>query len=124
MLRGRVVDASQEPILGAQVQLFDTAKKLPFDFRSSNAQGHFSFRIKRAREIRIEIRAMGREEFVQMVDLTKAENGTLNLGDVLLRAHFEEISEVHVEAERAVDRRGDTIAFRVGAFAKGDEKKH
>lgn len=121
-MRGRVVDSSRSPIVGAQVQLFDEGKKLPFDFRSTNGRGSFSFRIKQTREIRLEIRAMGREDFAQTIDLKAAVGEAIDLGDILLQPHFEEINEVHVEAEKSVVRRGDTVAFRVGAFAKGGEK--
>lgn len=121
-LRGRVVDAERNPMVGAQVQLFEVGKKLPFDFRSTNGRGEFMFRIKQPRVVRLEIRAMGREDFTQELNLLTVANGDLDLGDILLQPHFEEINEVHVEAQKPVVRRSDTVAFRVGAFALGGEK--
>lgn len=121
-LRGRVVDAERNPMVGAQVQLFEVGKKLPFDFRSTNGRGEFLFRIKQPRVVRLEIRAMGREDFTQELNLLTVANGDLDLGDILLQPHFEEINEVHVEAQKPVVRRSDTVAFRVGAFALGGEK--
>ena len=121
-LRGRVVDAERNPMVGAQVQLFEVGKKLPFDFRSTNGRGEFTFRIKQPRVVRLEIRAMGREDFTQELNLLTVANGDLDLGDILLQPHFEEINEVHVEAQKPVVRRSDTVAFRVGAFALGGEK--
>lgn len=121
-LRGRVVDSARGPIEGAQVQLFDLGKKLPFDFQSTNGKGEFRFRVKQPRTVRLEIRAMGREEFSHEVALPSEAGREINLGDVLLVSSFEEISEVHVEADMAVKRRGDTVAFRVGSLAQGNEK--
>lgn len=122
-LRGRVVDSARSPIVGAQVQLFDMGKQSPFDFQSTDGKGAFCFQVKRVRPVRLEIRALGYEEFVREVDFAGMAVGeVVNLGDVLLQTHFQEISEVHVETMRAVVRRGDTVAYRVDAFAKGGEK--
>ena len=123
MLRGRVIDSVQAPVVGAQVQLFDVGKSIPFDFLSTDSRGSFRFRVLRPRVVRLEVRALGREDFMQEIDLTRASGEEMNLGDILLHSRFEEIREVHVEAEKSVSRRGDTVAFRVGAFAQGGEKR-
>lgn len=122
ILRGRVIDSVQVPVVGAQVQLFDVGKSIPFDFLSTDGRGSFRFRVPRPRVVRLEVRALGREDFMQEIDLTRASGEEMNLGDILLHSRFEEIREVHVEAEKSVSRRGDTVAFRVGAFAQGGEK--
>ena len=122
ILRGRVIDSVQAPVVGAQVQLFDVGKGIPFDFLSTDSRGGFRFRVPRLRVVRLEVRALGREDFMQEIDLTRASGEEMNLGDILLHSRFEEIREVHVEAEKSVSRRGDTVAFRVGAFAQGGEK--
>ena len=92
----------------------------PIAFTQSNPKGLFTLKVKEAGTYRLEVRSLGHAEHLQEVSLGNTPE--VQLGSIQLRAHYEEIHAVQVEGERPVVRKGDSVVYQVGAFAKGNER--
>ena len=108
------------PLPFAQVQLYRPGGRSPIAFTQSNPKGLFTLKVKEVGTYRLEVRSLGHAEHLQEVLLGNAPE--VQLGSIQLRAHYEEIHAVQVLGERPVVRKGDSLIYRVEAFAKGNEK--
>ena len=121
-VQGRVFDSAARPVAFAQVQLLLPSAKLPYEFGQSTAKGTFRLKAKPGVSSTLEIRALGLETFSLTVQAPNGPEGTVDLGGILLQPHYQEIHEVHVEGFKPLERRKDTMVYRVAAFAQGNEK--
>jgi len=120
LIRGRVLDSVGAPLPFAQVQLYRAEGRSPIAFTQSNPKGLFTLKVKEVGTYRLEVRSLGHAEHLQEVLLGNTPE--VQLGSIQLRAHYEEIHAVQVLGERPVVRKGDSLIYRVEAFAKGNEK--
>lgn len=120
LIRGRVLDSAGAPLPFAQVQLYRPEGRSPVAFTQSNPKGLFTLKVKDPGTYRLEVRSLGHAEHLQEVLLGNVPE--VQLGSIQLRAHYEEIHAVQVLGERPVVRKGDSLIYRVEAFAKGNEK--
>ena len=121
-VQGRVFDSAARPVAFAQVQLLLPSAKLPYEFGQSTPKGTFRLKAKPGVSSTLEIRALGLETFSLTVQAPNGPEGTVDLGGILLQPHYQEIHEVHVEGFKPLERRKDTMVYRVAAFAQGNEK--
>ena len=120
LIRGRVLDSAGAPLPFAQVQLYRPEGRSPVAFTQSNPKGLFTLKVKDPGTYRLEVRSLGHAEHLQEVLLGNVPE--VQLGSIQLRTHYEEIHAVQVLGERPVVRKGDSLIYRVEAFAKGNEK--
>lgn len=120
LIRGRLLDSAGAPLPFAQVQLYRPEGRSPVAFTQSNPKGLFTLKVKDPGTYRLEVRSLGHAEHLQEVLLGNVPE--VQLGSIQLRAHYEEIHAVQVLGERPVVRKGDSLIYRVEAFAKGNEK--
>ena len=120
LVRGKVLDSVGAPLPFAQVQLYALEGTTPLAATQSNPNGLFTLEVADTGIYRLEVHSLGYAEYLQEVVVGDA--GELQLPTIQLTPSYEEIGSVQVEGERPVVRKGDSVVYQVGAFAKGNER--
>jgi len=116
--KGRVLDSLDQPIQNANILLREANESGKVQFKSSDANGHFLFKVAPKTTYQIRITYIGyktiqKELVVRQDPISK----TYYLKDAL-----EELDEVVITRKPDVIHKKDTVIYNPDAFAKGGER--
>jgi len=114
-LSGNLVDSSGHPLPQATVMLLMPKDSSLVNYGRSNESGHFEFKNVKRQSYILKVSYVS---FLPLqMDIKPAEEGSMDLGNILLKPISKELFEVVVRTAKApLSIRGDTIEYNAGSF--------
>lgn len=117
-LSGTVVDAEQNPLLGANALILNPVDSVMETFASVDENGAFKVTLPKGKIFLLQISFLGYQTYEQKIQLDE----NLNLGTIVLEENVNLLDAVKVEEDRIpIQIKGDTIEYNADAFGTREQ---
>ncbi len=117
--KGHVLDTDKQPIISASILVKD-ANDAILHFGFTDAKGDYKVAMDTEGDFILEISKMGFQKSTSTLKVTKAK--TEYIQNVVLETKIEELDNIVITTEAAIQQRSDTLIYKAKAFTTGKEQ--
>nr|WP_317632250.1 outer membrane beta-barrel protein [uncultured Flavobacterium sp.] len=117
--KGNVLDTEKQPIISASILVKD-ANDAILHFGFTDAKGDYKVPIDTEGDFILEISKMGFQKSTSTLKVTKAK--TEYIQNAVLETKIEELDNIVITTEAAIQQRSDTLIYKAKAFTTGKEQ--